>query len=76
MISITVKHRETGSPISGQRLSLEFCGESIGWTKMVETDLEGRASFAVAPTDGTLFVNGTRFFEGRILDGSVVFVGE
>ena len=77
MILITVRHRESGVPISGQQLTLEFGGKVVGWTKLVATDDEGKACFKVAPTTkGTLFVNGHRFYQGEIKDGAVVFLEE
>ncbi len=76
MISITVKHRETGDPIAGQYLSLELGGGLMGWTKAVETDHDGKACFMVAPNEGTLFVNGNRFFQGLWRDGAVIFLDD
>jgi len=74
MITIFIKHQQSGQPLPNQLLSLEFCGDKIGWTPTVATDEVGSVTFNIQPEIATLFVNGRRQFQGGVVDGVTLFV--
>jgi len=74
MITIYVKHQQSGLPLPGQLLSIEFCGDRIGWTTTEISSDDGSVNFNINSDQVILFVNGKRQLQGRVINGVTVFL--
>ena len=74
MFSVKVVWKATGKPAKGRRVSVAFDGMFRGVTRDLYTDEDGNADFDYDPGRGTIFVDGTTAYQGRIEGRVVVYV--
>jgi hypothetical protein len=78
MVTITVQvlSNKTGKPVSGRQVSVG-CDELMAlWTtKRQSSNSDGIAQFSVARDNfkGSIYVNGTKVFEGKVTADNTVF---
>lgn len=75
MITIKVVRESTGKPVSGASVSVGLDGFfSGGVTSRQLTDSSGEAHFDVDPGPGSVYVDGSTKYKGRVSGRVVVYV--
>jgi len=75
MVTVRVIHRSSGKPIKGKKVALGISGLlSGGVTHREWTDSNGEAHFEVKPSQGKVYVDGSKIYEGHLSGRVVVYV--
>ena len=75
MITIRVIHRASGKPVKGKKVALGTNGLLTGGVTRGEwTDTNGDAHFDLKPSQGKVYVNGRKEYEGHLSGRIVVYV--
>jgi hypothetical protein len=74
MFTVQVIERSTGKPAYYKRVSVGFNGLFRGFSKDQYTDRNGEAHFSEDNGEGTIYVQGTKVYEGRIEGRKIVYL--
>ena len=74
MFTVQVIDKSSGKPISSKKVSVIFNGITRGCAKDQYTDNNGEAHFSEDNGDGTIYVQGTKVFEGRIEGRKIIYI--
>lgn len=66
MVSVKVLRKSTGRPVKSARVAISFDGWTRGMSKTQYTDADGEAHFSNDPGNGTIYVNGSTVYKGKI----------
>jgi hypothetical protein len=74
MFTIQVIESKTGKPAYYKKVAVGFNGLFRGFSKDQYTDRNGEAHFSEDNGEGTIYVQGTRVYEGRIEGRKIVYI--
>ena len=74
MVTVQVVRSSTGKPEKGVRVSISFDGLFRGMSDNVYTGSNGEAHFNNDPGTGTVYVNGSSRFKGKISGRIIVYI--
>ncbi len=74
MFTVKVIEASSGKPAYYKRVAVIFKGFARGCAKDQYTDKNGEAHFPEDNSEGTIYVQGTKMFEGRIEERVVIYI--
>ena len=74
MFTVQVIEKSTGKPAYYKKVGVIFNGLFRGCAKDQYTDRDGEAHFSEDNGDGTIYVQGTKVYEGRIAGRKVIYI--
>ena len=74
MFTIQVFENATGKPVISRKISVIFNGWMRGCAKDQYTDKNGEAHFPEDNGDGTIYIQGSKVFEGRIEGRKIIYI--
>ncbi|MDX6404266.1 MAG: hypothetical protein QOH70_1721 [Blastocatellia bacterium] len=75
MVTVRVISRSSGKRVKGKKVALGISGLLSGGVTHGEwTDSNGDAHFDVKPSNGKVFVSGTKEYEGHLSGRIVVYI--
>ncbi|MCX6246141.1 MAG: hypothetical protein NTW10_00270 [Bacteroidetes bacterium] len=73
MFTVQVIESNSGKPAEGKKVSVIFNGFTRGVARDQYTDRNGEAHFSEDNGDGTIYVQGTKAYEGRIEGRKIIY---
>ena len=74
MFTVQVIERSSGKPAYYKKVGVIFNGWKRGCAKDQYTDKNGDAHFSEDNGDGTIYVQGSKVYEGIIEGGKVIYI--
>lgn len=74
MFTIQVFEKSTGRPVYSKKVRVIFNGWTRGCAKDQYTDEDGEAHFSEDNGEGTIYIQGSKVFEGRIEGRKVIYI--
>lgn len=74
MFTVQVIEKSTGKPAYYKKVGVIFNGWTRGVAKDQYTDNNGEAHFSEDNGDGTIYIQGSKVFEGRIEGRKVIYI--
>lgn len=74
MFTVKVIEQSTGKPAYYKKVTVFFDGFFRGATKDVYTDRDGEAHFDYDNGRGTIYVQGTKVYEGEIRGRKIIYI--
>lgn len=74
MFTIKVIEQKTGKPAYYKKFGVIFNDWTRGCAKDQYTDKEGEANFSEDNGDGTIYINGTKVYEGKIEGRKIIYI--
>jgi hypothetical protein len=74
MFTVQVIESQTGKPAYYKKVAVGFNGLFRGFSKDQYTDRNGEAHFSEDNGEGTIYVQGTKVYEGRIEGRKIVYI--
>lgn len=74
MFTVQVIDRNTGKPVESKKVAVIFNGLMRGCAKDQYTDRNGEAHFSEDNGDGTIYIQGSKVYEGRIEGRKIIYI--
>jgi hypothetical protein len=74
MFTVQVIESKTGKPACYKKVAVGFNGLFRGFSKDQYTDRNGEAHFSEDNGEGTIYVQGTKVYEGRIEGRKIIYI--
>lgn len=74
MFTVQVIERSSGKPAYYKKVSVIFNGWTRGCAKDQYTDKNGEAHFSEDNGDGTIYISGSKVYEGRVEGRKIIYI--
>ena len=74
MFTVQVIERSTGKPAYYKKVAVIFNGLFRGCARDQYTDRNGEAHFSEDNGDGTIYISGSKVYEGRIEGRKIIYI--
>jgi hypothetical protein len=74
MFTVQVLEKSTGRSVYSKKVGITFYGWTRGCAKDQYTDKYGEAHFSEDNGEGTIYIQGTKVYEGRIEGRKVIYI--
>ncbi|MCB0536893.1 MAG: hypothetical protein KDE33_05125 [Bacteroidetes bacterium] len=74
MFTVQVIDKSNGRPVYSKKVGVIFNGWTRGCAKDQYTDRNGEAHFTEDNGNGTIYIQGSKVFEGRIEGRKVIYI--
>lgn len=74
MFTIQIIESNSGKPVISKKIAVIFKGWMRGCSKDQYTDKNGEAHFNEDNGEGTIYVQGTKVYEGRIEGRKIIYI--